>query len=84
MFSNPIRPILDDSVFSILAELNLLNKKLLRDLEIRRKYFQLRQEGHTTGEAIQILLKAHPYLQFDTVRKIVYSPAVIKIEQELG
>jgi len=71
--SNPIRQILPDELFSTLLELNLINRKVLRDFEIKREYKDLRTEGLKSCEAIFELLDRYPYLQFDTVRKIIYS-----------
>lgn len=71
--SNPIRQILTDDLFSTLLELNLINLKVLRDFEIKREYKQLRREGMRSCEAIFELLERYPYLQYDTVRKIIYS-----------
>ena len=78
--SNPIRQILPDDLFSMLLELNLINRKVLRDFEIKRKYKLLRRQGNKSTEAIELLLAQYPYLQFDTVRKIIYS---IKLPEEV-
>ena len=78
--SNPIRQILPDDLFSVLLELNLINRKVLRDFEIKREYKKLRRSGQKSTEAIETLLSRYPYLQFDTVRKIIYS---IKLPEEV-
>lgn len=80
MNSNPVHFLLDDQQFQLLAELNLLNKKLLRDLEIRRQYHQMRARGLTFSEALESLLSDYPYLQPDTLRKLIYSREVSRIE----
>ena len=79
--SNPIRQILPDDLFSMLLELNLINKKVLRDFEIKREYKRLRKDGIKSAEAIEDILGQYPYLQFDTVRKIIYS---IKLPEEMS
>jgi len=79
--SNPIRQILPDDLFRVLLELNLINRKVLRDFEIKRKYKLLRRQGLKSAEAIDALLEQYPYLQFDTVRKIIYS---IKLPEEVA
>ena len=79
--SNPIRQILPDDLFSMLLELNLINKKVLRDFEIKREYKRLRKDGIKSAEAIEDILGRYPYLQFDTVRKIIYS---IKLPEEIS
>ncbi len=71
--SNPIRQIVPDDLFSTLLELNLINLKALRDFEIRREYNHLRNQGKKSTDAIFELADRFPYLQYDTVRKIVYS-----------
>ncbi len=78
--SNPIYQIVSDELYSTLLSLNLLNKKVLRDFEIKRKYLDLRRSGFRSADAIDEILEAYPYLQFDTVRKIIYS---IKLPEEL-
>lgn len=78
--SNPIRQILPDDLFSMLLELNLINRKVLRDFEIKREYKKLRKDGLRSAEAIEAILDRYGYLQFDTVRKIIYS---IKLPEEV-
>lgn len=79
--SNPIRQILPDDIFRMLLELNLINRKVLRDFEIKRQYKSFRRSGYKSAEAIEALLEMYPYLQFDTVRKIIYS---IKLPEEVA
>lgn len=79
--SNPIRQILPDDLFRVLLDLNLINRKVLRDFEIKREYKALRRKGFKSSEAIENLLSQYPYLQFDTVRKIIYS---IKLPEEVA
>lgn len=69
---NPICQIISDETFSALLSLNLLNQKALRDLEIKRRYLYLREHGYRSSEAIESLLEEYKYLQYDTVRKIIY------------
>lgn len=77
---NPIYQIVSDELYSTLLRLNLLNKKVLRDFEIKRYYLELRNSGFRSADAIDQILEAYPYLQFDTVRKIIYS---VKLPEEL-
>lgn len=79
--SNPIRQILPDDLFRVLLDLNLINRKVLRDFEIKREYKLLRRKGLKSQEAIDSLLATYPYLQFDTVRKIIYS---IRLPEEIA
>lgn len=78
---NPIRSIVSDELYEKLVELNLLNQKVLRDFEIKRRYMELRDEGQKSAEAIESILESYPYLQFDTVRKIIYS---VKLPEEIN
>ncbi len=78
--SNPIHQIVSDELYDTLVRLNLLNQKVLRDFEIKRTYLCLRREGRRSAEAIEKVLENYPYLQFDTVRKIIYS---VKLPEEV-
>ncbi|MFK7922799.1 MAG: hypothetical protein AB8H47_12620 [Bacteroidia bacterium] len=78
--SNPIRQIVTDDLYSKLVSLNLLNQKVIRDFLIKRQYLDLRRSGYRSAEAIEMVLDDYPYLQFDTVRKIIYS---VKLPEEV-
>lgn len=78
--SNPIRQIMTDDLYSKLVSLNLLNQKVIRDFLIKRLYLDLRRSGYRSAEAIEMVLDDYPYLQFDTVRKIIYS---VKLPEEV-
>lgn len=71
--SNPICQIVSDDLFHTLQKLNLLNHKVIRDFQIKRAYQDYRDQGHRSADAIDMILNEYPYLQFDTVRKIIYS-----------
>lgn len=77
---NPINQIVSDELYATLVELNLLNKKVLRDFQIKRRYLELRHSGFRSADSIERILDEYPYLQFDTVRKIIYS---VKLPEEL-
>ena len=68
---NPLADLIDDSTFSILQQHRLIEQKSLRDYQIRKSYREMR-ERMSAGDAIDKLQQMHPYLQFDTIRKIVY------------
>lgn len=70
---NPIRNILSDELFQNLLAHNLLNLRVLRDIEIQHRYAELREEGLTAVQAIDKIQSEYGYLQPDTVRKIVYN-----------
>lgn len=78
---NPIYQILTDDLYSTLQSLNLLNNKVIRDFQIKRRYLEFRKGGYKSAEAIDRILDEYKYLQFDTVRKIIYS---IKLPEEVG
>lgn len=68
---NPLADLLDDTTFSLLQQHKLIDQKSLRDYQIRKSYREMR-EKMSAGDAIDKLQQMHPYLQFDTIRKIVY------------
>lgn len=70
--SNPLSELISDETFNLLNSKGLLNEKSLRDYQIRKKFKFLRNENINASDAIDMLRKEYPYLQFDTVRKIVY------------
>ncbi len=70
--TNPVPAILTSQLFDELLDLGLLNTKRLRDFEIRQKYETLKR-GMSASDAIDKVRDEYPYLQFDTVRKIIYS-----------
>lgn len=78
--SNPIYQLVSDELYHTLYELNLLNKKVLRDFQIKRTYLDHRAKGLKSADAIERILEHYPYLQFDTVRKIIYS---VKLPEEV-
>ncbi|MEW5841790.1 MAG: hypothetical protein AB1775_00850 [Bacteroidota bacterium] len=69
---NPLSDLIPDNTFKVLENKGLLNKKSLRDHVIRKKFLELKQNDVTMVEAIETIRKEYPYLQFDTIRKIVY------------
>ena len=71
--SNPLADILTDETYLLLRSNDLLNEKSLRDFVIRQMFLRLKSDGAMkTHEAIKALTDMYPYLQFDTIRKIVY------------
>ena len=69
---NPLSELISDEIFELLQSRGLINQKSLRDYEIRKKFKQMRQANISAAEAINRLREEYPYLQFDTIRKIVY------------
>lgn len=71
-WTNPLCELIDDQTYELLETHGVLHEKAIRDHGIRRRYRQMRRQMSST-EAIELLREAHPYLQFDTIRKIVYA-----------
>jgi len=68
---NPLQDLIDDELYFELNKHNLFSEKAIRDYKIRRMFRNMRQEM-SAGDAIDKIREMYPYLQFDTVRKIVY------------
>jgi hypothetical protein len=71
---NPLRELINDDVFVLLTNHKLLDEKAIRDYQIRKMFREMRREL-SAGDAIDRLRDMYPYLQFDTIRKIVYQIA---------
>jgi len=71
-FNNPLSDLISDDVYSLLREHNLVDEKAVRDYQIRKKFKELRAKRISAGDAIDNIREEYPYLQFDTIRKIVY------------
>jgi hypothetical protein len=69
---NPLNDLISDEIFELLDSKGLINEKSVRDYTIRRKFKELRANEVSASDAIDALRNEYPYLQFDTIRKIVY------------
>jgi hypothetical protein len=69
---NILRDVLTDEQFAHLRRSGLLNEKALRDFHIRKTFKELRNQHLSAHHAIEKLQMMYSYLQFDTLRKIVY------------
>ncbi|RFM23223.1 MAG: hypothetical protein D0433_12130 [Candidatus Thermochlorobacter aerophilum] len=69
---NPIRELVSDDVFIKLRQNRLIDEKQLRDYHIRQLFKAARERKLSAADAIEYVQKEYPYLQFDTIRKIVY------------
>ena len=69
---NPLSGLIGDDVYEVLETHNLLNEKGVRDYQIRKRFREMRTEDVPAYDAIESLRDEYPYLQFDTIRKIVY------------
>lgn len=70
--SNPLAGLVSDEVYTVLEEHNVLSDKGVRDFQIRKKFRAMRRKDVAAYDAIERLREDYPYLQFDTIRKIVY------------
>ena len=69
---NPLGDLVPAEVYNLLEQHNLLNEKGVRDYQIRQLFRSMRDQHVPAYEAIEELREQHPYLPFDTIRKIVY------------
>ncbi|MDR3666484.1 MAG: hypothetical protein P4L35_06560 [Ignavibacteriaceae bacterium] len=69
---NPLSELISDDVYELLKLHGLIDDKSVRDFKIRKKFKQLRANKVSTGAAIEAIRENYPYLQFDTIRKLVY------------
>ncbi len=72
VFANPISELISDEIFALLKNKNLINEKNLRDYQIKKKFRKLRNQSYSSTEAIETIRQEYPYLQFDSIRKIIY------------
>ena len=71
--NNPLSDLISDEVYELLNSRGLIYEKGVRDHQIRRKFKELRAQKVAASDAIEALRKEYPYLQFDSIRKIVYN-----------
>jgi hypothetical protein len=70
---NPLADLLSDELFHTLRDNDLLNEKALRDFMIRQQFKRIKEQTNMrTMEAMAEIQRLYPYLQLDTIRKIVY------------
>lgn len=70
---NPLSELISDDVYELLDSRGLINKKTVRDYKIRKSFDSLRNKELSTSDAIEKIQKEYPYLQFDSIRKIIYN-----------
>ena len=69
---NPLSDLISDDIYELLDSHGLIDEKAVRDYQIRKKFKHLRASKISAGDAIDTIREDYPYLQFDTIRKIVY------------
>ncbi len=72
--ANPLAELINDDIYHLLLGRGLIDEKSVRDYLIRKKFKDLRANKVSASDAIETLREEYPYLQFDTIRKIVYQP----------
>jgi len=70
--ANPLSDLISDNIYELLNANGLINETSVRDYNIKKKFQLPRNNRKSACEAIGILKSDYPYLQFDTLRKIVY------------
>jgi hypothetical protein len=73
---NPLSELISNDIYELLSSHGLIDEKSVRDFQIRRKFKQLRSSKVSAGDAIDTIREHYPYLQFDTIRKIVYQISI--------
>ena len=71
--NNPLFDLISDEIYEMLNSRGLIYEKGVRDHQIRRKFKELRAKKIAASDAIETLRQEYPYLQFDSIRKIVYN-----------
>jgi len=69
---NPLSELISDEIYGLLKSKNLINEKTLRDYQIKKRFKDLRKDNFSASEAIEAIRSDYPYLQFDSIRKIIY------------
>lgn len=69
---NPLSELISDDIYDLLDSHGIIDEKAVRDYQIRKKFKYLRSSKLSAGDAIDAIRAEYPYLQFDTIRKIVY------------
>ncbi|HZK76518.1 MAG TPA: hypothetical protein VFD13_06380 [Candidatus Kapabacteria bacterium] len=73
MAQNPVPDLIPDEVYQLLHSNDLINEKGVRDYIIRRAFKAMREQQELkSSEALERLQTVYPYLQLDTIRKIIY------------
>jgi hypothetical protein len=73
-YKNPLSDLINDDVYHLLNSMGFFDEMAVRNHIIRKKYKQLKnQKRMSSTDAIDYLRSQYPYLQFGTIRKIVYN-----------
>jgi hypothetical protein len=69
---NPLSELISDNIYDLLNSNGLIDDKSVRDFQMRMQYKQLRASKVRASDAIDAIKQKYAYLQYDTIRKIVY------------
>jgi hypothetical protein len=69
---NPLPELINDDTFELLYSKGFFSDNAIRDYLIRKKFIQLRSKKISVADAIETIMDDYKYLEFDTIRKIVY------------
>jgi hypothetical protein len=70
---NPVPDLIPDEFYEILRAHDLISEKGIRDHIIRKAFKAMREQQELKScEALARLQAIYPYLQIDTIRKIIY------------
>jgi len=70
---NPVPELIPDELYFVLRSNDLINEKGIRDYIIRKAFKAMREQHELkSSEALERLQEVYPYLQIDTIRKIIY------------
>lgn len=75
---NPLNDLINKETYDLLMNKGLFNETSVRDWLIRKKFKSLRTKKIKVSDAIDLLRESYPYLQFETLRKIVHHPPKVK------
>jgi hypothetical protein len=70
--ANPLAGLISDEDYHRLRDYHLLSERAIRDYQMRRHFREMRRDGVPANAALERLQAEYPYLQLDTIRKIVY------------
>lgn len=70
---NPLSDFISRDIYMLLDSKGLINDKAVRDHIIRKKFKFMRSQKIRATVAIENLREEYPYLQYDSIRKIVYN-----------
>ena len=58
---NPLSELISDEIYEVLDSRGLINKKSVRDYEIRKRFDNLRNNELSASDAIQKIQQDYPY-----------------------